>query len=238
MVISTHQPQYLPWLGYFDKIAKSDCFVFLDNVQYKHREFQNRNRIRTKEGWAWLTVPVVSKGLGRQKICDVLIDNSFDWQKKNWGTLNSCYGQAPFFKKYRDFFASVYTAKWQRLIDLNLEIIKFLLKEFEINTPLYYESQMGISAQATDRIIEICAKLNADTYFSGVGAKAYLEEEKFVRAGIKLVYQDFVHPVYHQQFMEGKEAFSSYMSAIDLLFNTGEKSGSILRQGLNVLKPK
>lgn len=229
MLLSVHQPQYIPWLGYFDKIDKSDCFVFLDQVQYKHREYQNRNKIRTKDGWGWLTVPVVSKGLGRQKICDVKIQNDSVWQKKHWASLKNCYNKAPFFKKHYHFFESVYSVKWQRLIDLNIHIIKYLLKELEIKTPFYYESKIGTSSQGTDRIIEICNRLKADNYLSGRGGRAYLEEEKFSQAGIKLHYQDFTHSTYHQLYAKGNGSFLPNMSAVDLLFNEGEKSTNVLR---------
>jgi hypothetical protein len=207
MIISVHQPQYIPWLGYFDKIAKSDGFVFLDQVQYKHREFQNRNKIRTKDGWIWLTVPVVSKGLGRQKICDVRIDNELEWQKKTWGSLQNCYNRAPFFKEHAGFFEEVYTRRWERLIDLNIHITEYLLAQLKIITPLYYESKLGTACQSTDRIIELCKKLRADTYFSGVGGKGYLEEEKFTREHITLEYQHFIHPSYRQHYVDEHSPF-------------------------------
>ena len=229
MILSVHQPQYIPWIGYFDKINKSDCFVFLDDVKYKPREYQNRNRIRTKKEWMYLTVPIISKGLGCQKIRDAKIDNNFDWQRRHAKSLRVWYGRAKSFKDHFSFFEDVYTRKWEKLVDLNLYIIKYLLKELSIKTPIYLESQMGISSQKTDRIIEICKQLEADTYLSGIGGKDYLEEEKFVQEGIKLEYQNFIHPVYHQRFMEDRSCFLPYMSAIDLLFNEGRDSIGILR---------
>ncbi len=129
MIVSVHQPQYIPWLGYFDKIDRSDCFVFLDQVQYKPREYQNRNKIRTKDGSIWLTVPVISKGMGRQKICDVKIDNSSDWQKRHWQNLKTWYGRAEFFKDHFMFFEEVYAERWEKLIDLNVHIINFILRK-------------------------------------------------------------------------------------------------------------
>lgn len=198
-------------------------------MQYKPREYQNRNRIRTKNGWLWLTVPVISKDLGRQKICDVKINNDTNWQKKHWESLKSCYSKAPFFKEYYHFFESVYSAKREKLIELNIHIIKYFLNELKIKTSLYNEFEIGTSSQATDRIIEICKKLKAGTYLSGIGGKAYLEEEKFAQAGIKLDYQYFAHLTYHQLYTQGDSPFLPNMSAIDLLFNEGEKSINILR---------
>jgi len=229
MKISVHQPQYIPWSGYFDKIDKSDAFVFLDKVQYKAREFQNRNKIRTDNGWLMLTVPVISKGLGRQEICNIGIDNTTGWQKKHWGSLEQNYYKSLCFEKHSGFFKDTYSRKWDKLVDLNIHIIKYLLKEFYIQTPLYYESVIGTSSNKTDRIIEICKKLNADVYLSGTGGRDYLEEDKFIKAGIKLEYQNFTHPVYHQVYMNSFDSFLPYMSALDLLFNEGEKSINILR---------
>lgn len=229
MILSVHQPQYIPWLGYFDKIDKSGCFVFLDNVQYKAREYQNRNKIVTDKGWIWLTVPVIIKGQAVQKIRDVKINDSFNWQRKHAKTLENFYNKAPFFKNYVSFLGSVYSSSWEKLADLNIHVIKYLLAEFKINTPLYYESELNISSRKTDRIIDICKKLNADTYLSGIGGRDYLEEDKFIKAGIKLEYQNFNHPVYCQCYMKGEESFLPNMSAVDLLFNEGEKSIDILR---------
>lgn len=229
MILSVHQPQYIPWSGYFDKIDKSDCFVFLDQVQYKAREYQNRNRIRTKDGWLWLTVPVKDKGLGRQRLCDVKIDNSINWPKKHWETLKSCYSRTPFFKEYHGFFEAVYSTKWKRLADLNIHIIKYLLKELNIETPLYCESEIGTCSKATERIIEICRKVKADAYLSGIGGKSYLEEEEFAQAGIRLEYQDYHQHPYRQLYTNKVSPFLPNMSVIDLLFNEGPRSTKILR---------
>jgi hypothetical protein len=229
MILSVHQPQYIPWVGYFDKIAKSSCFVFLDNVQYKPREFQNRNKIRTKDGSIWLSVPVLCKGRCRQKICDVLIDNEFPWQRKHLASLRAWYGSSEFFDQHYPFFEKTYTQKWERLLDINIHIINYILKALSIATPLYFESKLDITQTKTERIIQICQKMNADVYLSGQGGKGYLGEEKFAQAGIKLIYQEFVYPVYRQQFMQGEEDFLPFMSTLDLLFNAGPKSREILK---------
>ena len=225
MIVSVHQPHYLPWLGYFDKMASSDAFVFLDMVQYKRREFQNRNKIRTGDGWVWLTVPVISKGRYNQRIYEVAIDNTINWQSSHWGKIKTDYDKAPYFKDYSDFFEEVYTNKWDRLTKLNIYVIKYLLACLDIDTPLYLESDLETKTQGTERIIQICKKLGADTYLSGVGGKVYLDEAKLARAGINLEYQDFHHPQYQQQY----PGFEPYMSVIDLLFNHGKDSLKILR---------
>jgi hypothetical protein len=179
MVISVHQPQYIPWLGYFEKIARSDMFVFLDNVQYKEREFQNRNRIRTDKGWMWLTVPVVTSEGGRIRMSDVRIDNTMPWQRKHLGSIKTSYAAAPYFNEYYPFFEETLQKEWLKLSDLNVHIVRFIMDKLSITTPTVFESELDVITTKTQRIIDICRKLNADTYLSGVGAKDYLDESLF-----------------------------------------------------------
>lgn len=175
-----------------------------------------------------MTVPVISKGIGRQKICDVSIDNSNGWRKKHCNSLKAWYSGAKYFNEYFPFFKKIYAEKMDKLENISIDIINFILKELEINTPVYFESELGITTTKTDRIIEICKKLKADTYLSGIGGKDYLEEEKFAHAGITLKYQEFSHPNYKQQYTE-RESFIPYMSCVDLLFNEGPNSKKIMR---------
>ncbi len=220
MIISAHQPQYIPWLGYFHKILESDAFVFLENVQYKKREFQNRNKVRTKDGFIWLTVPVISKGRYYQKIKDVEIDNTKPWQRKHWESIKFNYNRAELFNDYAHFFERLYNEKWNRLLDLNVAIVKFLLDCFRIKTPIYFEDNLNVNGEGTERIIGICKRLDSKKYLSGTGGKGYLDEDLFEKNGIELIYQNFTHPEYKQTY----DGFVPNLSAIDLLFNCGEKS--------------
>ncbi|MBU0951321.1 MAG: WbqC family protein [Elusimicrobia bacterium] len=226
MIVSVHQPQYIPWIGYFHKIAKSDEFIFLDNVQYKKREFQNRNKILTKNGSIWLTVPVITKEKFYQKISEVAIDNTVRWQEKHWESIKTNYNHSKYFKDYQNSFEAMYAKTWSKLVDLNSEIIFLLLKIFDIKTPVKVESELNITGTSTQRIINICEKLNSDTYLSGAGGKEYMDESLFEKEKIKLIYQDFKHPQYSQAYPGG---FEPYMSAIDLLFNCGPDSSKLLR---------
>jgi hypothetical protein len=205
--------------------------VFLDRVQYKEREFQNRNKIRTDKGSLWLTVPIISSGRGRQLIGEVLIDNESDWRKQHLESLKTYYAHAPFFKEHIGFFEDLYSRKWERLAKLNVLIIKYFLKELKITTPLSFESEIGTTATKTERLIELCRKLKADAYLSGSGGRDYLEEKKFTEAGINLIYQSFEHPVYRQLFMKEKGDFLAHLSTVDLLFNEGPNSRKILNIG-------
>lgn len=218
MILSVHQPQYIPWLGYLDKIAKSDVFVYLDSCQYKHREFQNRNRIWTKNGELWLAVPVLVKGKRDQLIKDVEINQDSDWQKSHWRSLEMTYKKAPCFEVHREFFQKLYLERtWTRLIDLNICITEYLLQHFKIQTEIKIESSVGSAGLSNERILDICQRLNAHTYLSGAGAKTYIDRELFKQANIDLIFQDFKHPRYSQF---NHSDFTPYMSSLDYIFNT------------------
>ena len=124
MIVAIHQPQFMPWLGYFDKMDSCDVFVLLDNVQYKKNEYQNRNRIKTSKGWQWLTVPVNYKF--PQKINEVMIENSSDWRKKHLHALETNYGKSPYFERYIDRFNGFYQQEWHSLSPVNIASVKLL----------------------------------------------------------------------------------------------------------------
>lgn len=227
MILTGHQPNYLPFLGFFHKIAQADTFAIVDNVQFVKRGtfgWMNRNRIRTKDGWMWLTVPVLTKGKYHQLIIDTKINNDLPWRKKHFNAIYHNYHNATYFKKYIGFFEDVYKEHWDNICDLSVEIIKYIIKELDINVKIVKCSEVGVAGKATDYVIDMCKKLNADTYLSGMHGKDYLDESLFLKENIKLIYQEFVQPEYKQQF----EGFIPELSAIDLLFNCGPDSRNIL----------
>ncbi|MFH1415974.1 MAG: WbqC family protein [Elusimicrobiota bacterium] len=217
MKICIHQPQYMPWLGYLDKINSSDRFVVLDDVQYNKREFQNRNRIRTPQGSAWLTAPVMVKGNYLQKINEVKINNSINWREDHIKALELNYSKSDFFDRFFPDLKKIISVPREFLRELNMAVIEYMLDVFRINTPHIYSSQFGINSTKTERIIDICKKTGAGTYLSGRGAAEYLDEHRFSEESIELEYQDFIHPEYKQCY----SGFISHMSAVDYLFNCG-----------------
>ncbi len=226
--VAVHQAQYLPWLGYFDKIARCDAFVFLDNVQYKKREYQNRNRIRTAGGPVWLTVPVVTKGGFFQKISDVVIDNTANWQRKHVKSMEGSYAGCAFYDEYAVKLERFYGERWERLGELNMEMARFFMEELGIGTRVFVESELGTGGVSTGRIVEICHALGATVYVSGAGGAEYMDESMFEANGIGLEYQRYVHPEYRQRY----EGFEPYMSIVDLLMNCGGVKGrEILSSG-------
>lgn len=231
IILAGHQPNFLPYLGFFDKVLQSDVFILVDHIQYEKKGWQNRNRVRTahgRDGWTWLTVPVYSSGRYTQAIIDVEICNQEDWGKKMWDTIYYAYKKTPCFDEYADYFEYVLTKeKWEKLVHLNMDIIKFLMGAFYIEKPMVRSSDYEFKGVKNQLLIEMTEALDCDTYMSGwgPGAKRYVDERKFEAAGLKHIYRAFEHPEYRQMF----KPFVPYMAAIDLLFNYGEEAGEILR---------
>ena len=225
MRVAVHQPQYLPWLGYFDKMDRVDCFVLLDDVQFTKNEWQNRNRIKTASGWQWLTVPVLHRF--RQPISAVRINDTAPWRRKHRQALLANYAGAPAFESHRPFVAELYGREWERLVDLSLAALTYLAAALGIGTKLLPASALGLpdATDATARLIAIGRALGADTYLSGAGGRGYLDVGRFERAGIGVAFQTFECPVYPQRF----GAFEANLSIVDLLFNCGERSLAVLR---------
>jgi hypothetical protein len=220
MVITAgHQPNYLPWLGFFDKMAKSDIFIIEDDFLYEHNGFINRNRIKTMQGAKWLTVPVRHAGY-QQPINQIRIANSGepDWANRHWLTLKHNYIKAPYWDKYSGFFEETYSQKWDRLIDLNLHLIKGLMRFLKIEKPLIMSSNLETCGKKSDLILAQCKAINADIQLSGAGAKNYIQTNRFEENGIKVVFQDFKYPQYRQ--LQGN--FIPNLSVVDYLFCTGE----------------
>ena len=227
MLAGIHQPNYMPYYGFFHKVANCDMFVLMDTVQFvKTGPFgwQPRNKIRTKWGWIWLTVPVLSKGRFSQKICDVDIDNTQDWRRKHWGSIYYNYKNTPYFNKYSDFFESVYKKNWHKLVDLNLEIILYLLKALKITTKISKSSKLAAEGQNTHLLIDICKKIGATAYLSGMHGKDYMDADLIKKSGLKTIFQNFNCPVYDQGYSD----FIPNLSIVDLLFHKGDEAVDLI----------
>ena len=225
MIIAIHQPNYLPWLGFFYKMANCDVFVFLDDALHSKSSFTNRNKVKTREGIKLLSVPLSTKEV---KINELLICNDQKWQLKHWNIIENSYRQAPYWEEYSVYFREILTKKsWTYLSELNMALIWLIKGILGIKTEIITSSMLKIgNHRGSERNLTICKYLDADVYISGEGARNYNDEETFEREGIKLVYTGFQHPVYHQLWGD----FVPNLSIIDLLFNEGEKSLPILRE--------
>jgi len=227
VIVTIHQPEHLPWLGFLHKAAQADVLVLLDQVQFRKNYFQNRNRLRGPQGAVWVTVPVLTKGRAEQPIRTVEINNigSPRWAGKYWHSLETLYRKAPFWDTHAGFFEDVCRTSWSRLSELNERIIGYLLEAFDISIRILRASDLHVSGQRSELLLNLCQAVGAQTYLSGISGRTYLDEAAFSRSGIGVRYQEFHHPIYRQLH----EPFLPCMAAVDVLFNHGPVGGDILR---------
>jgi hypothetical protein len=214
------QPSYIPWRGYFDQINRADVFVFYDDVQYDKHGWRNRNQIKTGQGRQWLTIPVHSQGVVEKSIPikQVEIDWSKPWNQSHWKALTMAYGRAPFFRDYTGLLEPFYQRRDAYLADLTIELTIALARELGIkHTRFLRASELAVSGQKTNRLIQILVQLGATDYISGPSAKDYIEANQFESAGISLEYMDYNYPEYPQLH----PPFDPNLSILDLLFMTG-----------------
>lgn len=225
MKISINQPAYLPWLGYFDRIEKSDLHIVLDHVQFEKNSMVNRNKINSVNNPILLTVPVSTKGkFGNLEINTIEIDQIIQWQKKHWKTILLSYSKAPFFCKYKDELELIYRKKYTKLNDLLKDQLTFFLNALRIKTPILFSSSLELKESKSDLILEICNKTNASHYISGPYGRNYIELEKFNENNISVSFHDYDHPKYTQL----SKVFNSHLSILDLIMNHGDNSLAIL----------
>jgi hypothetical protein len=228
------QPAYLPWLGFFNRIAQADLYIALDHVALdmsSKTKFTTRNKIRTQEGWSWLSVPICSKGKhGQLYIHEIEINHAEEWARKHWQTIRHNYAKTPYFSEHGAFFEQLYAQRWERLADLMFEIMRYLFQAFQITTPMQLSSTLAVGGTKDQLILNLCRAMGATTYISGPFGRDYLQEADFTAQQIQVVYDDYVHPTYPQMY----SGFEPYMSAIDLLFNCGPEAGNILRTSVKM----
>jgi hypothetical protein len=225
-ILTAHQPSYLPWLGFFHKLAISDIYVSLDSVQFEKNSYTNRNEVKTPNGAVWLTVPVMTKEHFSKTIKEMKIDNSTKWRIKHWKTL-LLYQKAPYFQSYYDFFEKTYTRDWEFLVDLDEHLLKFLLKELTIDVEFLKSSELNLHERKSELVIEMCERLNANVFVFGILGKDYVNTKDFESRGIEVYFQEYNHPTYPQVWGD----FVSHLSVVDLLFNVGpEKAYEVIMQ--------
>lgn len=217
MIVAIHQPNFLPWLGFFSKAAKADVFVLLDDVPFTRRGYQNRVCVKGATGPHWLTVPVQSKGKYGQLTSEVLIDNSVRWADKILGTLRHDYARARFFRETINTVSPVLSSQRERLVDLTIPLIEVLLDILAIHVQVVRASDLGVAGTSSEHLAKLVAAVGGHTYLSGPSGKAYMDEAVFARAGIAVEYTSFVEPQYAQ--LHGD--FAPGLSVIDALCTVG-----------------
>lgn len=224
MMTCIHQPQFLPYLGFFDKVAQCGVYVILDDVEAIRNDFTNRNGIKGPKGAVWITIPVKEKD--GVIIRDIEISTHINWIDKHLKTIQHFYGKTPYFRSYFQDIEKIYKKReWGRIIDIDVEFLKWVFNELNVDIDIIFSSKLNIKSKKTLRLVDICREIGANVYLSGVGGKNYMDLDLFAESGINVKFQNFKHPVYPQRFGN----FIENLSIVDLLFNCGEKSLEILR---------
>lgn len=225
MIVTTHQPIFLPWTGFFYKALRADAMVLLDDVQFPlGRGWMTRNRLKSEQGELWLRVPVYKTGRGLQVIRKVEICDESDWRREHLTGIRQCYAHAPYFADHREAIEATYRHNQRHLADLNLGFIRWLWDALALKVPCYLQSELGISGKGSALLVELCRALGADTYLALSPAARYLDAETFRAGGIALRYVHFRPPIYPQ--LHGD--FRYNLSTLDLLLCCGPRSLDII----------
>jgi WbqC-like protein family len=221
--VTIHQPNFLPWPGFFHKWMNADAFILLDTVQFMKNEWQNRNRIKTAQGAQWMTVPVNYRY--PQHIREVGIADQ-RWPRKLCSSIEQAYGKAPYIGEYWPEIRRILHEPYDLLRDLNAALIRAVGGFLGCSAPLYMASDLGVDTiDPTQRLLDLCAVLGADAYLSGQDGRVYLDRDVFASCGISLYFQAVEAPVYPQ--LHGD--FVSHLSILDLLLNTGPEAAMLVK---------
>ena len=213
-----HQPEYFPWINLFFKMMKSDKFIFLDNVQYSRRSFQNRNILGKDGNFFYITVPI--KYSSRDTLIkDIKIDNSKKWKEDHIKNLHHCYKKTKFFKIVMDLIEAEFFKNHEYLNDLNQALIRTIAIKMGIKCEFVSSYRLNVKGKKSDLILNLCKKINAEEYITGTGSKGYLEEEKFKQNKIQVNYIKLNDVRYFQE--NSKKKFIKDLSILDYLFNVG-----------------
>lgn len=226
MIVSIHQPTFLPWLGFFEKIKVSDKFVFLDTVQFEKNSFDNRNRFLSRNGLEWITVPVKTSGrFGSNPLLDVVIDDSRRWRAKAARSLEEWYGKCPYFQEAADLvLTELLDLSNDSLGELNLKILHRVIEYLDLNTRLIRASELCVGGAKSDLVANIVEAVGGREYFSGCNGANYLNIEDFNRRGISVTFQNYVPRQYPQRTKD----FISHLSIFDPLANNGRMTRSVI----------
>lgn len=240
MLVGALQPGYLPWLGFFDQADRSDVFVLYDDLPFDRRSWRQRNRIKTPQGPAWLSVPIAHRhesGAPPPTILEAPIAAGHPWRRHHWEAIRHCYAATPYFDDHAPFFEQVFARDWTELGALTLHVIDYLLDRLGIRSRVVRSSQIGLERafrahgfhadRRTERIAFLVRELGGTAFLEGAAGRSYIDEAILAAQQVGVVYQDYRHPAYPQRFGQ----FAPYLSTIDLLFNCGPESLAVIRRG-------
>jgi hypothetical protein len=228
MVVTTHQPIFLPWPGFFYKALRSDVLVLLDRVQYPQgRGWMHRNRIKSAQGDHWLRVPVWKANRGTQLIADVEICDDTDWRARHLRSVRELYAHAPYLQPHLAALEEIYGRRHRTLAALNVDLIRHLWRALAVPATLRLQSELGVAGHGTGLLADVCEALKADTYLASTVAAKYIDAQTLGARRIELALVTFHPPVYPQLWGD----FRYNVSALDLALNCGPKARDIIASG-------
>ena len=216
MLVSIHQPHYLPWAGYFDKIQKADVFFILDTVQFQKNGFMNRNFINSSQGELLLTIPISNDKRIGSTIEKTQINNNINWQKKHFSSINQAYSKSPFFNKFSNDLEIFYTARYGDFSYYCLEMLHFWLEILNIKTKIVLASDLESTGVGSQYILNICKALKADSYLSGPMGREYLLLDNFKDNDVNVIFHNYIAAPYRQN----NDIFVPNLSIIDVISNS------------------
>lgn len=227
MIITIHQPEHLPWLGFFNKLSKAEKFVILDSVPYRKNYFQNRNRIMGSNGVQFIGIPAVNAGHieGTIATTKIAIQGNANWRTKYLNTIKMSYSKHPFFSEVYPILEKAIMLETEYLADINIAIFTSFADRMGVKPEYVKSSALDVQGAKSDLILDICKNLGSSTYIAGPSGRDYLDMQSFADAGIKVVFNDYHHPSYPQR--KAKQ-FVPYLSALDLFMNCGFDEGRIV----------
>ena len=215
MILTAHQPVYLPWLGLFHKIWLAEKFVLFNTVQYLPKEWMNRNKIKeNKNSEIWLTVPVLKKGFLKKKIYEIEINNNINWRRKHFKSIYINYKKTKYFKYYIELLEDIYSKQWKYISDLNEYMLKIFLKELGIKTGILKASDFDFKGKKSDIVLDMCKNLGATKYIFGSQGKNYANIKKFKENRIEVFFQNYNHP----EYLQANGSFKPNMSILVFKF--------------------
>ena len=228
-IVVIHQPDFMPYLGFFQRLIMADIYVVLDNVQYvrgSSRTQTNRDKIKTANGEKWINVGI-QKAPFKSRIDEIRLAQENSWRERSLNLLKENYRKTDFFEEIFPYLQELYKIECEKMVDFNMASIKMLIDLFGIeNIEIKYASALQAAGKSNELIINLVKAVGCTRYLSGIGARDYYVPELYEQAGVEVIWQKFEHPVYPQQFGD----FIPYLSSIDLLFNCGiDQSREILR---------
>jgi hypothetical protein len=219
-VVTIHQPNFAPWLGFFSKMASADVFILLDNVPFSKNSFQNRVTIKSAQGEQWLTVPVLTKGRSGQLTSEVPISTNSHWQRKHLATLRTNYQPAPYYEQVMAWLEPLYENTPSHLTPFNIALIEAIRRQLGLVNECELASAVGVQGSGPELLLRLVQATEGNVYLSGPSGRDYLDMSIFDQAGVEVQFHDFQHPVYPQLY----DGFSPGLSIIDLLMNVGSSA--------------